>query len=340
MTTIIKISTIIILLFLIFSFNGVSYASFLDTFHNEEFEYCATFEDSLNISQEKIDVLSKSNNDNTLWNNASSWAEHELKEANDKNLIPPVFNQVDLTKNITRKELAHLAVRLYEIITEKTISSKADNPFIDTNDEEVLKAYSLGITNGTSENTFSPDTLITREQLATMMTRVLEKANISTSVDLESIEKFSDDNSMAVWSKSSIYFMHRNDIIKGVGDNNFGVLNNATVEQSILISNRISEKFRELIEHTKKAINDDLNVIYTRTYLLDMGSIKVKIFNNGEVFQDIEIEEPNHKIDYKYYRSLNEDEINEIMQNVNDENVIYETIYGKKFTGKVFDLSR
>ena len=43
---------------------------------------------------------------------------------------------------------------------------------------EVLKAYNLGITKGISENEFAPNELITREQMATMMTRALGSADL------------------------------------------------------------------------------------------------------------------------------------------------------------------
>ena len=49
------------------------------------------------------------------------------------------------------------------------------NPFTDTYDAEVLKAYNPGITNGTSETTFSPEELITREQMATIKWHILEE---------------------------------------------------------------------------------------------------------------------------------------------------------------------
>ena len=47
---------------------------------------------------------------------------------------------------------------------------------------QVLKAYNLEITKGVSDDEFAPDTLITREQMATMMTRALTKAGINTAL--------------------------------------------------------------------------------------------------------------------------------------------------------------
>ena len=177
------------------------------------------------------------------WTKASDWAETELDKANKLDVIPEIFKKQDLTQNITRKEFAHVAVKLYEKLTGNKATAIANNPFTDTDDVEVLKAYNVGITQGTGADTFTPDALITREQMATMMTRALTKAGIDTAVDLEKVSKFADDGEMHDWGKASIYYMSSIEIIKGVGNNTFNVLGNATREQALLISERSAEKF-------------------------------------------------------------------------------------------------
>ena len=179
----------------------------------------------------------------TPWEKASQWAEEELNKANTLDVIPEIFKKQDLTQNITRREFAHVAVKLYEKLTGSKAVAIANNPFIDTDDVEVLKAYNVGITQGTGADTFTPDALITREQMATMMTRALTKAGIDTKVDLEKVSKFADDGEMHDWGKASIYYMSSIEIIKGVGNNTFNVLGNATREQALLISERSAEKF-------------------------------------------------------------------------------------------------
>ena len=190
-----------------------------------------------------ITVYYKAKNSQKSWSKASDWAEEELNKANTLNVIPEIFEAQDLTQNITRKEFAHVVVKLYEKLTASKAVAIANNPFTDTTDSEVLKAYNIGITNGTSDTTFTPDGLITREQMATMMTRALTKAGIDTKVDLEKTTKFADDAEMHDWGRESIYYMSSIEIIKGIGNNTFSVLGNATREQSLLISERSAEKF-------------------------------------------------------------------------------------------------
>ena len=178
------------------------------------------------------------------WSKASEWAEPELKEASKENLIPEIFDEADLTKNITRKEFAHTVVKMYEKITGQKAVPIAKNPFTDTKDKEVLKAYNIGITNGTSDTTFSPDSLITREQMATMMTRALTKAGKDTSRPA-SAKLFADDSEFSGYAKDSIYYMSSIEIIKGVGENKFNAKGNASREQALAISIRCVKKLNK-----------------------------------------------------------------------------------------------
>ena len=183
---------------------------------------------------------------NTIWNISSQWAINELEKASDNNLIPSSLNGLDFTKAISRKHFAAVSVKLYEYFSGKEFKTTIPNPFTDVNDLYVLKAYEIGITKGVSDNSFSPDSEITREQMATMIYRTLEKAGIDTKIDLSKVEKFVDDNEIHSWGKDAIYYMSNKGIIKGIStkENRFGVLNNATIEQAIAISLRCVETLK------------------------------------------------------------------------------------------------
>ena len=220
----------------------VLYAKWVETKKVEEPVQTPTEQPTETPTTQPTETPVTQENDRT-WTKASEWAEEELDKANKMEIIPNKLKYADLTANITRAEFAHVAVKLYEKLTGNKAIAVPNNPFIDTADEEVLKAYNLEITKGTSEVTFNPDDLITREQMATMMTRALAKAGIDTKVDLEKVNKFADDGEMHDWGKASIYYMSNIEIIKGIGNNTFNVLGNATREQALLISERSAEKF-------------------------------------------------------------------------------------------------
>ena len=170
---------------------------------------------------------------------ASEWARNELNEAKDLDLIPEILKVADLTQSITRAEFAAVSVKAYEALTgEMAFPGTDPNPFKDTEDEKVLTAYKLGITKGTSDTEFSPNALITREQMATMMTRVLNIVGTDTTIS-GAKEKFNDHESISSYAIDPVYYMSSKEIIKGVGENTFNPKGNATREQAIIIAVRM-----------------------------------------------------------------------------------------------------
>lgn len=194
--------------------------------------------DNKYVKEELLKENSGDTSKDVIWTNKDDWAKEELNKAEQKGLIPETFVSMDATSAITRKDFAAVAVKLYEAISGKKAEPVANNPFTDTNDEYVLKAYALGITLGTSETTFTQNAEITREQMATMLTRALNKAGIKVTVDLENITKFADDNELHDWGRPSVYFMSGKEIIKGIGENKFNGLGNAKMEEAIAVALR------------------------------------------------------------------------------------------------------
>lgn len=194
--------------------------------------------------------------------NASQWANTELQEAYEKGLIPDVLLGKDMTGTITRGEFAAVAVKLYEALSGNRMIIAMNAPFTDiTNSAErlyILKAYNYDIVNGTSATTYSPNDLLTREQMATMLTRVYKKfqwPNYTIASDGQYAlnyavsRKFADDGQISGYAYQSVYFMVKHGILNGVGNNLFAPNNatsaqaaaqyaNATRQQALLISTR------------------------------------------------------------------------------------------------------
>ena len=173
------------------------------------------------------------------WLYASEWALAELETAKAQGLIAEILDERNYTEAITREEFAITMVRLYEEINGLNVEVPSDNPFTDTDNDEVLKAYALGVTNGTSENTFSPDQKITRQEIATMLMRLIEASGVYISPsDLTVYITFNDDMNIADWAKQSIYFMSNKGIIKGKGNNLFAPLDNTSIEEALVLAVR------------------------------------------------------------------------------------------------------
>ena len=191
----------------------------------------------------------------------SDWAKPDIDRAEDMGLIPDSLKGQDLTKSITRAEFAAVTVKVFETLSSSSALPAVTNPFTDTKDVEVLKAFNTGLMVGTSATEFTPDVLLTREQAATALTRVFKRStmpgwSIATDgnypLDYTMPALFADDAQISDWARGSVYFMAANGIIGGVGNNMFApravtseeqAMNYATAtrEQALLIALRMVE---------------------------------------------------------------------------------------------------
>lgn len=152
---------------------------------------------------------------------ASEWATSELQKAYDLGLIPDILKGADLTKPITREEFAELAVILYEKVTDKNSEPASPNPFTDTTNPQILKAYNLGITAGTSQTTFSPKVLINREQCATMLFRAIKAMQPNGDYSITGARDFPDQKHISSWAVEATKYMNKVGVITGDAQGNF-----------------------------------------------------------------------------------------------------------------------
>ena len=186
--------------------------------------------------------------------NASDWAVAEVEKAEEHALIPLELKDADLTANITRAEFTAVATTLFRRLYNRNLYSYGGeftdiegNPY----EQYIRCAYYYCITRGTEVNedgsvVFSPDEYITREQLATMLCRVIKRITFEDAqypLDVEVIHEFADHSEISDYAKEAVYYMSQNDIINGVSETNFAPLETATREQAITLSLRIYDKY-------------------------------------------------------------------------------------------------
>ena len=195
----------------------------------------------------KLVVIDKAGNRTTIeftmeqssLQGVSEWAKPDILSASDIGLTAPL-QSLTFTNNITREQFCEVAVKLYEAITEAVVPAGSANPFTDTTNPEVAKAYGLDIVSGVTENTFSPDALITREQLATMLKRVLDKTG--KTISKGSPKQFADQSDFGSYAVDAIQFMSSIDVVQGMTETTFGPQQNATIEQAVIMANRLHGK--------------------------------------------------------------------------------------------------
>jgi hypothetical protein len=145
----------------------------------------------------------------------SAWASGEIEKAEALGLIPDSLKKADLTKPITREEFAELAVKLYEKTTGKAAAAASPNPFKDTTNPQILKAFKLGITTGVTSTTFAPKELTNREQVAAMLSRAIRVMAPGGDFSTAGAPAFTDKKDISSWALEHVLFMARLEVIKG-----------------------------------------------------------------------------------------------------------------------------
>ena len=191
----------------------------------------------------------------TIGLKASPWAVTELKKAEELGLIPAILASKDMTKPITREEFAELSVLLYEKVTLKASEAATPNPFNDTTNPQILKAYKLGVTTGTSQTKFSPDVLINREQCAAMLFRAMKAIKPDGDYSVMGVKDFPDQRYISKYAVEATKYMSKIGVITGDAKGNFMPKATTTVqeaagygmatrEQAIALAIRTFEKFK------------------------------------------------------------------------------------------------
>jgi hypothetical protein len=173
---------------------------------------------------------------------ASSWAVPELDKAAGCGLITDRVMS-DVSGNVTREEFAEIVVRMYELSTGKKAEAGNAN-FTDTTNEEILKAANMGMVLGAGGK-FSPDNLVTREQMAAILLRALKVINPEADFSTDGAEKFADDNMISAYARDGVYYCSKNNLLKGVGGNKFNPQGNSSREAAIIVCLRSYELYKQ-----------------------------------------------------------------------------------------------
>ena len=138
-------------------------------------------------------------------------------------------------RTVTRADFARLGVVLYELITGMPKPDPADvkNPFTDTDDLDILRAYKIKIVSGTGDGTtFSPGDPVNREQIAVMLLRVLDACKVTYSKADVSAVSFSDEADLSGWAAESVKRAYLIQIMNGTGGSSMSPKMTVTMEQA------------------------------------------------------------------------------------------------------------
>lgn len=170
--------------------------------------------------------------------NCSDWAKEYIEKAIDIGLLKgstvPIYKE-----NITREQFCEL-IYDFIMITKNGISTpEHQNPFTDTDNEKVVVLNAAEIIYGKSDTEFAPKDLLTREEAATIIVRMINK--VMPMPVTEMYFEYDDSNDISQWASDSIQVMSNLGFMNGVGENKFAPKNNYTTEQSITTLIRMYE---------------------------------------------------------------------------------------------------
>ena len=177
----------------------------------------------------------------------SGWAISGYQAASEAGLVSYSVVSNNLKDSITREEFCELAMNLYKKLTNETVPVPAGSPFTDTDSVAVAQAYNYGIVQGTDDNTFTPDRLVTREEMAKMLVSTLTASevvfNIADGADTSYVNSFSDGDEVSSWAMSSVNTALNYGLITGVTETTLEPLEATSREQAIVSVNRSYSQF-------------------------------------------------------------------------------------------------
>lgn len=178
-------------------------------------------------------------NVNYKYLNRSDWADSEIALADEIGYIDSV-KLFDMQSNIKREDFCNMIVDFCEKHLGRELSTTT-NPFKDTENEKVIKAYANGIITGVSSDSFAPNDNITREQMCAIMTRATKF--LKSDVQFGEGIKFSDMYDVSDWAVEGVNAMSGLGIVKGDGVS-ITPKSNTSVEQAIAMTYRLYNKIK------------------------------------------------------------------------------------------------
>ena len=78
----------------------------------------------------------------------------------------------------------------------------------------------MGVVNGYDDNYFGANDRVTRQDMAVMIVRLLERLGLHVP-EIKEYEAFDDENQIADYAKNEVITLYKAGIVDGIGDNLF-----------------------------------------------------------------------------------------------------------------------
>ena len=176
---------------------------------------------------------SKSSNEDTICDEEYM---DVLKKAEKMGLVPDSYYGSDLTQKMTRADFMRLCVVFYEDAAGVAVEPASSATFTDTTDTYVLKAYSLGLISGytdeTGSRTFDPAGDMDRETAARLFYAACMLALPGEDFTADYSKQFTDHLLISSSCADAVYYLSGKGIMPGYTEYIFGPNNSSIYDYS------------------------------------------------------------------------------------------------------------
>ena len=170
----------------------------------------------------------------------SSWAKEEFTEAMAEDIISGYGDTLKPKQQVSRAEFTSMLVRMLSDLQVKESGNKfKDIEASSWYAEDILKAYSNGLVNGVSTDSFAPKAQMNREQVAVILARAL---NIQAN---EITTSFKDEKDVSSWAKEAVGKIAAEEVFKGYEDGTFKPKENVSREVAAITLLRVKNKLNK-----------------------------------------------------------------------------------------------
>ena len=176
----------------------------------------------------------------------SDWAKNEIMPQLPS-LFESVVGSVDYQRALTRSEACMILFQVYTKLGGDISANDVKQKFADVGSEIsdmfIPFMYEAKVVYGISDTEFAPRAHVKRQELCTMLCRVLEQFDVSAKTEIASaggnISAFDDSNDVAAWATNNVGYCIDHGYIKGVSETVLNPLGDVSVEQAMVICSRI-----------------------------------------------------------------------------------------------------
>jgi hypothetical protein len=166
------------------------------------------------------------------------WAEDAILALVDKGVINGRSESIfDPNGTVTRAEFAKMVVLAFNLTGGNGVDQFSDVETTDWYAQYVARGYYNGVISGYDDGTFRPNGLISRQEMAAMISRAINAANKTLPATVAA-ESFSDADQIGDWAIDAVTTLQQGGVINGMGDGTYAPADNATRAQAAVIINR------------------------------------------------------------------------------------------------------